>query len=860
MPEIAPFRAVVYNVPLDGVVCPPYDKIDDAQRAELLEHSEHNAVRIVLPRDEDPDPDGGSRDRYRKARAVWERWLHDGILGKRPQPAMYVLRQTFETLGRPGTRERRGLLALLRIDPDDNPKVLAHEQSFDGPRRDRERLGEALAGDFDQIMLLVEDEDGGIRTILHEAVAAGPAFRKAKVAAHGRDRAEIHALHEVTDEGEIAGLREALRGKDLMIADGHHRFAAAVALAKASGQSIWRQVVIFSASDPDCVILPTHRLVSPAEPMRARVASIAEALDGLARIEEPATALGRRVGPGEAASPALGEDPLADAVAEELAALPDDVPGAAVIVVRAPGANAPVLRRVIPEPNAATGPDDEPLAEPLRSHDVAVAQRLVLERALGVEPEAIAISVDFHRHIPDALAALRRGEGSVVLFLRPTRVDQVIAVCKAGARMPQKSTDFYPKLLSGLCGYDHRDAPDASGGTPPTTMSDDSAPAASRPVKPDGDKRTTSRSGRMKARILGATRPRLFIPGPTNVDEAVRKAMTAPMIGHRSDDYRELHSEIKPLLRDLFMTEGRVLVMTASATAGMEAAIRSCVGGRVLALVNGAFSERWREIAIACGKEVDALEVPWGKAIRAVDVAAALEAKGPYDAITVVHSETSTGVLNPLFEIAQLLRNHKDTMLMVDTVSSMGTVAIPVDRLRIDVCVTGSQKALALPPGLCFVSVSERALERAKSVTGRGRYLDLIDAAKYDDKDMTPSTPAISLLYGLRVALERIFEEGLDARFQRHLVMAARCRAWAKERFALYPEEPHVAYGLTTVTNTRKLDIGALNSYLSTDHGVVISNGYGKLKDETFRIGHMGDTTLEELDGLLDLIDAYVGF
>ncbi|MFC1903548.1 pyridoxal-phosphate-dependent aminotransferase family protein [Chloroflexota bacterium] len=346
---------------------------------------------------------------------------------------------------------------------------------------------------------------------------------------------------------------------------------------------------------------------------------------------------------------------------------------------------------------------------------------------------------------------------------------------------------------------------------------------------------------------------RLFIPGPVEVEPEILQAMGTPMIGHRSSEFKELYAEVQPKLQKLLYTENPVFLSTSSATGIMEGSIRNLVGKRCLSLVCGAFSERWHGIAGECDKGADAIEVEWGKAIKPEQVDEAL-ATGKYDAVALVHNETSTGVMNPLEAIARVVKKYPDVMLMVDTVSSMTGVKIEVDKLGLDVCLAGTQKAFALPPGLCVFTVSQRALERSANMKGRGFYFDFQAFLKYHEKQNTPCTPSVSHIFALNVQMDRMFREGLENRFTRHQEMAEYCRSWARERFALFPEEGYESITLTTVANTREIDISALNKALAAKDAT-IGNGYGKLKDKTFRIAHMGDCTLDQLKELLANID-----
>jgi predicted phosphoserine aminotransferase len=346
---------------------------------------------------------------------------------------------------------------------------------------------------------------------------------------------------------------------------------------------------------------------------------------------------------------------------------------------------------------------------------------------------------------------------------------------------------------------------------------------------------------------------RLFIPGPTEVRPENLDAMARPMIGHRSEEFRQLYARVVPKLRRLLGTEGRVFLFTSSSTGVWEAAIRNCVPRRVLCCMQGAFSERWQRVAEANGKVADKLQVEWGKAITPAMVERALSA-GTYDAITLVHNETSTGVMNHLEEIAAVVRRYPDVLFLVDAVSSIAGAPVEVDRLGIDVCLTGLQKALALPPGLAIAAVSQRALDRAATVTNRGYYFDFLELLKHDDRDQTPATPAIPQIQALDNQLDAIFDEGLQQRYERHTRLAGLVQQWARRHFALFAEAGHESPTVTCVGNTRKISVAGLNDALA-EQGVTISNGYGKLKEQAFRIAHMGDTQEDEMRELLATID-----
>lgn len=352
--------------------------------------------------------------------------------------------------------------------------------------------------------------------------------------------------------------------------------------------------------------------------------------------------------------------------------------------------------------------------------------------------------------------------------------------------------------------------------------------------------------------------PRLFLPGPTEVSDDVLEAQAQRLVGHRSPEIHDLMEALQPRLKQLFQTDHSVYISTSSATGLFEAAARSCVGRRALCCVNGAFSARWAEVVAGNGKPYDVLEVEWGEAITPELVAEALS-QGSYDALTVVHNETSTAVTSPVGEIAEVVREHDpEILLLVDTVSSMGGIDVPVDAWGLDVCLTGGQKCLALPPGLGFAAVSDRALERAESIADRGWYFDFVVFERYQQKWETPTTPAISLMYALDVQLDRILDEGLAARYERHAMMARHVQQWALDRFAILAAEGYRSNTVTAVKNTRQIDVNTLNAFLAAERDMIVSNGYGKLKDLTFRIGHMGDHALDEMEILTDAIDAFL--
>jgi aspartate aminotransferase-like enzyme len=348
-----------------------------------------------------------------------------------------------------------------------------------------------------------------------------------------------------------------------------------------------------------------------------------------------------------------------------------------------------------------------------------------------------------------------------------------------------------------------------------------------------------------------------FLPGPTYVPADVRQAMTAPVVGHRSAGFRTLYQSLAARLPAVLRTRGDALIATGSSTLIMESAVVSTAAASVLNLVNGAFSERWHAISRATGKAADRLQAPWGEAIDPDLLRAALRRKG-YDAVTVVHNETSTGVINPLAELARAIREESDALVLVDAVSSLGGAPVETDAWGLDVTLAGTQKALALPPGLVVFTLSDRAALRAAKVERRGFYTDLL---RYRDKHREGgpiTTPAIPLFYALDRQLARILDEGMEARWQRHERLRRRTADWAAARghdfaAAAGARSPTVS----CLRPPRGIDAQAVVRELAA-RGWTVGGGYGDWKPTTFRIGHMGEVRDGDLTALLAAIDQVV--
>lgn len=347
---------------------------------------------------------------------------------------------------------------------------------------------------------------------------------------------------------------------------------------------------------------------------------------------------------------------------------------------------------------------------------------------------------------------------------------------------------------------------------------------------------------------------RFFLPGPTYVTEDVRQAMTQYPIGHRGPEFKALYASLRERLPQVFRTSGEVLALTSSGSLAWDVAAVSTIEKSVLCLTNGAFSERFLDVCRAWGKDADEVAAPWGRPMDPEQVREALKRK-KYEAVTMAHNETSTGVLNPVKAIVDVVREESDALIFVDGVSSVAGAEIHAEDWGIDYLFTGSQKALALPPGLCFVAPSERVLKKAESVSNRGYYTDLLRYYKKHLDNGTITTPAVPQLWALDKQLDVILDEGMEARWQRHLDLRRRTEAWAAGAGFTYASAPEGAS--PTVSCLRPpagVDAPELVKKLAAE-GFVVGGGYGKYKPETFRIGHMGQVQMKDLDALLDVID-----
>jgi len=351
---------------------------------------------------------------------------------------------------------------------------------------------------------------------------------------------------------------------------------------------------------------------------------------------------------------------------------------------------------------------------------------------------------------------------------------------------------------------------------------------------------------------------KLFCPGPTNVLKDVLQKMATPLISHRTKEASALQRNIGNKLKKLMYTKNEIILSTSSACGLMEGAVRSCTQKRAAVFSCGVFGNQWYQMTLTNNIPSDKFEVEWGKPITKELVKNALDS-GKYDLVAVTHNETSTGVMNPIEEISEIVKKYPEVIFCLDTVSSLGGVKIEVDKLGIDICLASTQKCLALPPGFSVCSISEKAVEAAKKVKFRGSYFDMLRLYNWvkEREFQYPSTPSITHMFALEYQMDKIFEEGLENRFSRHIEVANYVKNWTKKNFALFAEEKYASNTVTCVKNNRNIDVNELNNALG-EKGYIISNGLDKIKDKTFRIGHMGEATISDLKELLLAINEII--
>ena len=343
----------------------------------------------------------------------------------------------------------------------------------------------------------------------------------------------------------------------------------------------------------------------------------------------------------------------------------------------------------------------------------------------------------------------------------------------------------------------------------------------------------------------------LFTVGPVEVRKEVLEAMTKPMITHRGKDYEKLQAGVVEKLHKTLDTDMNIIMSPSSASGLLEACVRCGVNSNMAGISNGSFGNRWQSIGSENGKVVKKINVDWGKAVRGEYVEDQID--DCTEAVTMIANESSTGVLNPIGEISDAIRSKHDPLIFIDAVTAAYGSDLHLKELDADAVVFGTQKALALPPGLAVICCSDRLLKKAETVPNRGYYFDLIQMKKMADKSFSLTTPPVSLIYALDFQLDRILKEGVKNRYARHQEMADTVHAWAKKKLGLFAEEGFRSKTISVIFKNN-IDFSKLQSKLN-ERGFEISNGYGDVKETTFRIGHMGDLTVSEMKGLLKNID-----
>ena len=355
----------------------------------------------------------------------------------------------------------------------------------------------------------------------------------------------------------------------------------------------------------------------------------------------------------------------------------------------------------------------------------------------------------------------------------------------------------------------------------------------------------------------------LRIPGPTPLPAAVREAGARQMVGHRGPEFQELVVKVSEGMRPAFDTSNEVMILTSSGTGGLEAAIVSFLspGDPVLAVSIGNFGERFAKIARAYGAQVELLEFEWGQAadpdvVRETIRHMVAAGRRPV-AVLVTYNETSTGVTNPLRDLAATIRAEApETLILVDGVSAVGAMPLRMDEWDLDVVVTGSQKAWMIPPGLAMAAASERAWAAAERATMPRFYFDLVKHREVLPKGQTPWTPAVGLFFQLEAALELMEAEGWQAIFARHAACGAASRAGlAAMGFQLYADQAHASNTVTSALVPEGVEWSVLNRELH-DRGLVLAGGQGKMKGRIFRIGHLGDVSVADIISALEVIEA----
>jgi aspartate aminotransferase-like enzyme len=350
--------------------------------------------------------------------------------------------------------------------------------------------------------------------------------------------------------------------------------------------------------------------------------------------------------------------------------------------------------------------------------------------------------------------------------------------------------------------------------------------------------------------------PQLRIPGPTPCPPEVLKAMGWQMVNHRGPEFQEMLTGVTAKLKQVFQTKNDVLILTGSGTGGLEAAAVNVLspGDKVLSVSIGVFGDRFAGIAREFGAEVVSLNVEWGRAADPEAVRKAIGENPGIKAVLVTHNETSTGVTNDLAALSRVVK-EAGKLLLVDAISSLGSIDLPVDKWGCDVVVTGSQKGWMVPPGLAMVSVSEAAWKAHAGAKMPRFYWDFARAKKSLEKGQNPWTPAVSVIYGFTVALDMMLEEGMENVYARHARIGRLARDGIKALgLPLFAEEGHASNTVTAAAAAGGLDIKKLRQVMQADHGIVLAGGQQKLDGKVFRIGHLGLVSEDDIRGVMSAL------
>jgi aspartate aminotransferase-like enzyme len=357
----------------------------------------------------------------------------------------------------------------------------------------------------------------------------------------------------------------------------------------------------------------------------------------------------------------------------------------------------------------------------------------------------------------------------------------------------------------------------------------------------------------------------LRIPGPTPCPDEVLQAMTKQMINHRGPEFGQIVSEVTDNLKQLFQTKNDLFLLTGSGTGGLEAALVNTLspGDKVLSVSIGVFGDRFATIARQFGAEIVPLKFEWGKAADADAIRRALEAEPEIKAVLVTHNETSTGVTNDLAQISGMVKRF-DKLILVDAISSLSSIDLPVDKWHCDVVVTGSQKGWMVPPGLAMVSVSEDAWRAHAKATMPRFYWDFSKAKSYLEKKQTPWTPVITVVFALSVSLKMMLKEGLPGIFARHARVAQKARDGVKSLgLPLFADERYASNTVTSVAGAGGLDVKKMLKIMREEHQIVLGGGQQSLDGKIFRIGHMGwvkESDIEPVISALRVVLPQAGF